>query len=221
MNQPHPNIGVLAREEDCRVPEGAKVFELKCCENCVVSFLRVRKPLREIILDNPRPWGITIQEWQERSRIYVDTGDRYCRNCRSRMLLPPSLEEEEVYRDQLPRLGTRDGSHLPHYDSSLIDRSKQSRILRLPVKYHAKYVWHRDWKRRLLSALAERGPLSAKEIVSIVGSNSTHPSGMLTTIRETFDLRAVASEWPRVRSMGPATKLFRIVGSESEDYTRV
>ena len=81
------------------VPAGAKVLELKTCENCGRPFARSRPPL------SCSPEGRTL-------------GARYCAGCNAAYLLPPDTAE---YRAMLPTTAEMaHRSYLPHYDNSLL-----------------------------------------------------------------------------------------------------
>jgi hypothetical protein len=61
----HGLLGIHFREEDCRVPSGARLVEIKQCESCPKTFVR-----------------------------YLRSGQKYCTACGGRMLLPdPAVEE--------------------------------------------------------------------------------------------------------------------------------
>jgi hypothetical protein len=59
IGEVHGLLGVHYREEDCRVPSGARLVELKQCESCPKTFVR-----------------------------FAGSGQKYCYACGGRMLLP-------------------------------------------------------------------------------------------------------------------------------------
>lgn len=146
------------------IPAGAQVMELKQCENCVRSFLRPRAGHRAVVVKNKNYDG-TIEE---NSIIYKDTGERFCKECRSR-LLQPDESAQEIIKEMLPTEGQmRHSNHLLRYRSEL-PRPRQR---------------YGNWRMRVTEALVARGPLSAEELQEIVGhKDSDSPFMTLSLFR--------------------------------------
>ena len=121
------SIGYLPAAEDCRIPDGSQVCEIKACENCLKNFLRPLAGKRTRLIKNIALGYDTFACTQPFSIVVIDTGERWCPECRARMLLPPDRSKHDNYLAQLPT-----GEHemrfrlnLPRYDDSLITESKQ------------------------------------------------------------------------------------------------
>lgn len=122
-------LGGLCGYGDHTVPEGAVVVEPKQCENCVAIFIREKRPLESRRVKNYGTGNATEPEY---STIYVDRGERYCKNCRTNLLMPLELAD---YKEQLePQLTiSHSSSKLPRYDDSLMPKKRcRKKRVRLP-----------------------------------------------------------------------------------------
>jgi len=161
-------IGLLYPSD---APPGSRV-QLKQCENCVRTFVRAQP-------GSFRPFTVTNRglsqgpsDGPETSTIYLDTGERFCPICRSRMLLPDERLQQEV-KDQLPTEGQMGHSnHLIRYDDSLVPREQRTVYrmrLGIPTKKRIRRSYG-DWKTRVIEALRSRGPLSCEQLQDAIGS---------------------------------------------------
>jgi len=221
--RPITSIGTLPPLKDCRVPDDAKVLELKGCENCLRLFARTRVQLRPLLVSNIE-WGDGREVWDSPKKlIFVDPGPKYCPTCCRAMLLPV---EDREYRDELPTSAAmKHRTYLPHYDGSLVDPEHRLRTRPTPAPPPPKR-WKKnflgDWKTRLIQALIDRGPLTCKQMAEITGHSVSDARGMLnyslvvSTARAAgIFVQAVGSVWPRPSCMGPAPKLYALVQSDA------
>lgn len=204
----HFSLGGLSLQGDHVVPEGAKVLEMKQCENCTGTFLREKRPLearkvnnRDGNFGNASMYKSTEPEF---SVIYVDRGQRYCKRCVARFLLP---ENQDAYKEQLlPQLQQAHyGSKLPRYDESLLPRS----VTPKPEvrQRRKKHYTHKDWKVRLMDAFMVNGAMTYEAMQEVVG-NVGGPSDTATLLNHAaFKLQRVGSA-PRRTLKGPQPGLF-------------
>jgi hypothetical protein len=193
--QYHPFIGSLYREHT--VPPGMITQELKTCENCSRLFVRPLAERRAIEVKN-----LFYAQYEDNVKVlFKDSGERFCGDCKRRLLQPPAIDE---YRAQFPRCG-KDSVHLPHYDNSISPVK-----VKVIVKRGPKNLWLRGWQVLLLDAFEKDGPLSARQIAKIVGSIHSIPSLVVQRVRaEALDLKIVGSVWPRHhKGRGPSARLY-------------
>ena len=115
----HPDIGTFISEQDCKAPVASIIKTIKVCETCGTLFSRPCAPMRPVIVKGLKFNEETGEDEPTACIVYVDTGERYCGSCKSRMLLPPNQDD---YREQIPKIGPNDCVHLPHYDNSLLPK---------------------------------------------------------------------------------------------------
>lgn len=217
-------LGGLCLYGDHTVPEGAKVMELKACENCMCTFTREKRPLEARKVKNYV--DARYLHVDSFSVIYVDRGERYCKHCRKRLLLP---ENQEVYKEQLlPILQqAHRGSKLPKYDDSLLPK-EQRHVYTQPLivpsikrPKRPRFDYGKDWPQRLRAAFVERGPMSTEDIQEIVGGIGM-PCSVLNIIRHAGIRLARIGSVPRRVNTGRAPGLYtmaELLESHTKMYT--
>ena len=173
-----PYIGVLPSAADCQVPPGAIVLEPKACENCVKIFFRLRASLREDLVRD--------EETGIYNLVFRDTGERFCAECKSRVLLPAKTDD---YREMIPtaQVSMRFRKNLVKYDNSLapkVDRRHEPRLVK-------RQKWFLNWQGLLRIAFNEHGQLTAMQISEIVGANPRYLSVNVWRVNKLFKLRCV------------------------------
>jgi hypothetical protein len=119
----HNGIGVVPLPEACRVPENAKVVELKYCEICGRSFPRKFTPTEVFEIRKTRYWSCAGVSDERPAELRRDKGQRLCFTCARQPSLELNAEEllrnQEAYRQQMPgtEIQMRHALHLPKYSA--------------------------------------------------------------------------------------------------------
>jgi hypothetical protein len=195
-----PYGSVIGHQFDAHLPKSYCVVEVKSCEGCCANFFRPRSTHRPVVLSNAASRDMFESlhlQGSETKTIYRDEGERFCKNCRTRMLLPPELtQEREAYQNEMKSVVPNLSKHLIRYDNTLLNPTRRRKIS--------------DWKAKLTEAFISRGPLSTREIVEITGHHLIENySAIIQIIRIAgFRVVVVGSVWPRKSCMGSAPKLY-------------
>lgn len=158
------------------LPQGKEYrrFELKICENCGNSFMREPVQLQEFLLS-------------DKSRVYRDKGQRYCRDCQHRAL---SVDPKQLlFIQALPE--SHRSSHLPS------------------PRHHATKEETRQWVGAVISATAVEGK-SLEQLVELIPGCLTPDQayGRMAGIGLTL---VAVGQAPRRVSTGRAPNLYRVV----------
>jgi hypothetical protein len=201
------HLPFIGHRFDSELPESYKVVELKQCEECLAHFVRERSTHHAIILKNSfttETFESLHLQYSDTKVIYRDDGERFCKECRTRMLLPPIMtEERQAYEHEMKTTVPNLSKHIIHYDDSLNVVSARPGTRRKRKDYG-------NWEERVMDAFLSQGPLSAKQIAEIIGLGkySQNPSVVLGWCKYAqMMLIAVASVWPRTR-LGATPKLY-------------
>lgn len=201
------NRNAIAFPQDCRVPPGAQVVELKHCENCGMPFTRPKAGLKPFIVKNERDYRWQTDE--EQKTIYVDAGIKFCASCRARLLMPP---EEDLYREALPEVPRHPNHELVHYDDSLTPRKVVARVVLSFPRDRRPAGKLGNWMVLLIAALKKQGMMTRKEMIKVTGHIDERSLNSAITARG-LKFERVANLWPRV-GRGTPTGYYIIVDCE-------
>lgn len=160
------------------LPQGKEYrrFELKTCENCGNSFMREPVQLQEFLL-------------RDKSRVYRDKGQRYCRDCQHRAL---SVDPKQLlFLEALPE--THRSSHIPIKRHHATTREATQR-----------------WRLSVIAATAVEGK-SLEQLVELIPGCLTPDQAYGRMVGVGLILSVVGSA-PRRVSLGKAPNLYRVDG---------
>jgi|HubBroStandDraft_4_1064222.scaffolds.fasta_scaffold00021_65 hypothetical protein len=186
----HNGIGIVPLPEACRVPENAKVVELKYCELCGRSFPRKFAPTEVFEIRKTRYYSVAGYSDERPAELRRDKGQRLCSTCARQPSLELNAEEllreQEAYRQQMPgtEIQMRHALHLPKYRT-------QTSVQVIPRK---KRKW-RDcstWTQLIFEAFAKKPELTMVEICDAL-------PGCLTPVEATHYCHRVHIPLKKVR----------------------
>ena len=175
IHAPHNGVGVFIPDEECRIPSGSRVVELKYCELCGRSFSR------QASATVPREQKERDGNWGERffgaavTRIRrYDSGQRICFSC-ARSPLPDLraeelLEQQNEYQEQLPDLSKLHlSSHPIKYDQSIAGRETNShRVNEQPIVRRRKRANTSEWEQLIYDAFLVYGERTMEQLCDVL-----------------------------------------------------
>jgi hypothetical protein len=178
-------MGTFIPEEQCRVPAGAKIVQMKYCELCGVPFSRSYTPTVPAPITEEE--HVQVPSYRHAQWVFKkvkhdlrrDRGERLCRRCHAHPSLELSAEEllkdQEDYKAQLPNLDSiHVSSHPIHYERLIAGRETSAHrlngtiIVKTATRRRSTRQEAAAWKARVAEAFRTRGRLTTEEIQNLI-----------------------------------------------------